>query len=80
MVNVTFEEEFKKSFTKIKDKATKDKIIKQISKIKDNPEIGKPMRYERLGTRELYLSPFRISYRIENNHIYMLNIYHKDNQ
>lgn len=62
MVNVTFTEEFKEIFLKIKDNSLKQKIIKQIEKIKINPEVGKPMKYDRKGTRELYVSPFRLSY------------------
>ena len=30
--------------------------------LKENPELGKPMRYGRKGTRELYIAPFRLSY------------------
>ena len=56
-------------------------MIKQIIKIKDNPEIGKPMRYHRKGTREIYVSPYRLSYMIKSNDlIYILDLYHKDEQ
>lgn len=80
MVEVVFDSGFKKDFRKIKDNSTKEKIIKQISKIKDNPEIGKPMRYGRKGTRELYISPFRLSYKVEGYIVYILALYHKDLQ
>jgi len=80
VVTVIFDPLFKKNFRKIKDLALKEKIIKQISKIKDNPEIGKPMRYGRKGTRELYIPPFRLSYKIEGEIIYVLALYHKDLQ
>ena len=80
MVDVIFDPIFKKNFKKIKDSALKEKIIKQISKIKDNPEIGKPMRYDRKGTRELYISPMRLSYKAERDTIYILALYHKDEQ
>ena len=80
MVNVIFESTFSKNFKKIKDKTTKEKIIKQTSKIKENPTIGKPMMYTRKGTRELYISPYRLSYRLEGNIVYILDIYHKDKQ
>jgi mRNA-degrading endonuclease RelE of RelBE toxin-antitoxin system len=82
MVEVIFEERFKKNFSKIKDQTTKEKIIKQISKIKENPEIGKPMRYSRKGTRELYISPFRLSYLYDskNDVVFILDLYHKDKQ
>ncbi|MBW2984096.1 type II toxin-antitoxin system mRNA interferase toxin, RelE/StbE family [Candidatus Woesearchaeota archaeon] len=80
MVGVIFDPNFKKDFKKIKDRPVKEKIIKQISKIKDNPEIGKPMRYDRKGTRELYISPFRLSYKVEGDIVYILSLYHKDLQ
>ena len=80
MVTVIFDPVFEKNFRKIKGLVLKEKIIKQISKIKDNPGIGKPMRYDRKGTRELYILPFRLSYKIEGEIIYILALYHKDEQ
>jgi len=80
VVEVIFDPNFKKDFKKIKDKSVKEKIIKQVSKIKDNPEIGKPMRFDRKGTRELYISPWRLSYRLEGDIVYVLALYHKDLQ
>ena len=82
MVEVIFEEKFKHLFSKIKDSLIKGKIIKQISKIKENPEIGKPMRFSRKGTRELYIAPFRLSYMYDylNQVVYILDLYHKGRQ
>lgn len=80
MVTVIFDPEFRRSFKRIKDKTTKEKFIKQIEKIKDNPEIGKPMMYSRKGTREIYIAPFRLSYKIEGEVVYILDLYHKDEQ
>jgi mRNA-degrading endonuclease RelE of RelBE toxin-antitoxin system len=82
MVNVIFDDNFKKDFSKIKDVLLKTKIIKQIEKIKINPEVGKPMRNVRKGTRELYIKPFRLSYRYDINEdkVEILNLYHKKRQ
>jgi len=80
MVEITYEDSFKKDFQKVKDEEIKRKIIKQIEKILQNPEIGKPMRYGRKGTRELYISPFRLSYMMKGEKIYILALYHKDKQ
>jgi len=80
VVEVIFDPSFKNKFKKIKDESLKTKIIKQIEKIKENSEIGKPMRYSRKGTRELYISPFRLSYKTEAEVIYILDLYHKDEQ
>ena len=82
MVKVKFDPSFKKIFSKIKDKSLKDKIIKQILKIKENPEFGKPMKYARKGTREICVSPYRLSYIYNEKEdiIILLDLYHKDNQ
>ena len=82
MVEVLFDENFKRIFSKIKDNRLKEQIIKQISKLKENPEIGKPMRYIRKGTRELYISPFRLSYlySLNEDKVILLDLYHKDEQ
>ncbi len=79
MVKVNFDNRFQETFSKIKDKNLKDRIIKQIEKIKTNPEIGKPMMYDRKGTRELYVSPFRLSYCYikHEERVVILDIYHK---
>ena len=82
MVTVAFGEHFQKIFSKIKDNSLKEKIIKQIGKLKINPEAGKPMRFNRKGTREIYVSPFRLSYAYLENEdkIVILDFYHKDKQ
>lgn len=80
MVKLIFDPYFKRTFKKIKNKDLKAKIIKQISKIKENPGIGKPMRYIRKGTRELYITPFRLSYKVEEGVVYILDLYHKEKQ
>ena len=82
MVRIVFEKRFQIIFSKIKDNLMKTKILKQVEKIKTNPEIGKPMRNVRKGTRELYVKPFRLSYvyLLEKNKVYILDLYHKKNQ
>lgn len=82
MVRVRFLPEFQKIFSKIKDSVLKEKILKQIEKIRENPEIGKPMQYNRKGTRELYIAPFRLSYvyHLKEGIVDLADLYHKDEQ
>ena len=82
MVNLEFDDDFKKVFSKIKDPVLKEKIVKLFVKIKENPEIGKPMMFSRKGSRELYISPFRLSYAYikEEDLVIILDLYHKDEQ
>ena len=73
---------FLRAFSKVKDARTKEHITNQIQKITQSPEIGKPMRYARKGTREVYISPFRLSYAYEKEEdkVIILDLYHKDEQ
>jgi len=82
MVRIIFEKRFQIIFSKIKYNLMKIKILKQVEKIKTNPEIGKPMRNIRKETRELYIKPFRLSYVYikEKDVIYLLDLYHKKKQ
>ena len=82
MVKVAYDGKFVKQIKKIKDQKLKKKVKKQIKKIIENPEIGKPMRFIRWGTREVYVKPFRLSYIYLKNEdkIVFLDFYHKDEQ
>ena len=73
---------FDKAMRKLKDEAVKLHVKKQIRKIIVNPEIGKPMRYNRQGTREVYVAPFRLAYLYVKNEdtVTFLDLYHKDEQ
>ena len=56
--------------------------IERVQAIKNNPEIGKPMRNVRKGTREVYIKPLRISYAYLKNEekVIFLDLYHKKKQ
>ena len=82
MVIIAFHPDFEKLLCKIKDQMLKEKVLKQLIKIKNNPEIGKPMQYFRKGTREVYIKPFRLSYLYlqSEDKIVILDLYHQDEQ
>ena len=81
-MKVIFDKDFQKFIEKTKDNSFKEQVKKQIEKIINNPEIGKPMRYYRKGTRELYVGSFRLSYTYHRDKdiLEFLEIYHKDEQ
>ncbi len=82
MVKLRRDKLFETKFNKIKDNLLRERVKKQIEKIIQNPEVGKPMMYARKGTRELYISPFRLSYTYikSENRIILLDLYHKKEQ
>ena len=82
MVKISYLPLFERIFRKIKDNRLKEKILKQLEKIRENPEIGKPMRFDRKGTREIYIQPFRLAYIYTKpqEEIIIVDFYHKDEQ
>jgi mRNA-degrading endonuclease RelE of RelBE toxin-antitoxin system len=82
MLIIEYKDEFLKHISKLNDATLKEKVKKQIQKIVNNPETGKPMRYGRKGTREVYIPPCRLAYAwiIPENKVIFLDLYHKDEQ
>lgn len=73
-------ETFKKAFIKVKHSESQKQILNQIARLESNPELGKPMRYSRKGSRELYVGSFRLAYVYVKDTIFLIDIYHKDEQ
>ena len=82
MLTVEYSNNVLKTISKIKDSIIKEQVKKQIKKMLENPEIGKPLRYARKGTRELYIGSFRLAYAYlkKEQKIILLDLYHKDEQ
>ncbi len=82
MVTVAYEARFVKRIKKIKDEKLKERVKKQIEKIIEKPEVGKPMRFSRRGNREVYIPLFRLSYGYikKEDKIVLLDLHHKNEQ
>ena len=76
MVEVIYTDKFEKELKKA-DSSVKEKVVKKIKKIINEPEIGKPLRYDLKGERTMYVKPFRIIYSYSNNTIYFLRFKHR---
>lgn len=68
---------FQRAINKIKNADIQERIKKQIFKISEEPETGKPLRYDLKGARTLRVSPFRIIYAFKENKIYLLKFEHR---
>ena len=81
MTSLRTSEKFERRLNKI-DNTIRLQIDKLIDKIIINPELGKPMCYDRKGTRELYVSSFRLAYFYDKSSdtLFLLELYHKDEQ
>lgn len=64
------------------ERRTRDRLEKLMGKAVLDPHSGKPMRFARKGTRELYLPPYRLPYAYDEKEeiLTFLDLYHKDKQ
>ena len=81
MVGIKFvipTEKFEREFKKIKDERLKEKLRKQIAKITENPNFGKPLRYALKGEWTIYAKPYRLIYKVEDDKLILLRFKHRD--
>lgn len=81
--NIHFGRDFEVYLTrKLKDAKRKLMIKKQVKRIICDPSCGKPLKYGRVGTQEVYITPHRLYYHFSEKEetIYFLEISHKDEQ
>ncbi|MBI4139498.1 type II toxin-antitoxin system RelE/ParE family toxin [Candidatus Woesearchaeota archaeon] len=76
-MQILFSEDFKKDFSKIKDRLTLLRIAKQLKKISETPDIGKPLQYNLKNHRSIRIPPFRIIYRVEGDTIFIISFDHR---
>ena len=70
-------EKFEQEFKKIKDKGLKEKLKKQIIKIMENPDSGKPLKYDLKGEWTTYVKPYRLIYMVEGDKLILLRFEHR---
>jgi len=78
-MEIIFSDEFKKDYQKIKDKTTRLRIIKQLKKLRELPEAGKPLKHSLKNHRSVRIPPFRIIYRLEEDKIIINCFDHRKN-
>ena len=75
---IIWTQKFEQEFKKIKDRATQDKIEKQIKKILKNPNVGKPLKHDLKGERRVYIKPFRLIYTFQRDRLILLKFEHRN--
>lgn len=75
MVRIVPSNTFKKNIKKL-NQFDRDKLEKQIRKIIENPNVGKPLKYKR-GERSLYIKPFRLIYITQVDEVILLKFEHR---
>jgi mRNA interferase RelE/StbE len=74
--------EFRKMFKDLtkKDIPLRNRIIKSIEKLKENPYAGKPLSYDLAGLRSLRVGKYRVIYKVDekNKIIWLVSVGHRD--
>ncbi len=81
MVEIRFivaTEKFEKDVKKIKDRGLRDRLEKQIRKAIEDPDFGKPLRYDLKGERTVYVNPYRLIYKVEGDRLILLRFEHRE--
>lgn len=75
--SVVYTHKFEREFKKVKDNKVKEQLKKQIEKIIENPDAGKPLRYDLKGERTMYVKPYRLIYKLEGETLFLLRFEHR---
>ncbi len=75
--NLIRTDKFKDDLKHFKDSSLLEKMRKQIQKITEDPEFGKPLRYSLKGERTIYVKPYRVIYAFDSQNIYLLRFEHR---
>jgi mRNA-degrading endonuclease RelE of RelBE toxin-antitoxin system len=74
---IVWTQKCEQDFKKIRDRATLEKLEKQIRRIIQFPEVGKPLRYCLRGESSIYIKPYRLIYKTENDKLILLRFEHR---
>jgi len=77
-MEILFSQEFADEYKRIKDNSTRLRIIKQVRKLEQQPESGKPLKHELKNHRSLRVPPYRIICRVDGDKIIINCFEHRD--
>lgn len=72
-------ERFEHNLKQVKDRKIIERVRKLLEKIRDNPEIGKPLRNVLKGERSVHIKPFRMVYKVDGEILNLLRFMHRKN-
>lgn len=74
---VVYTEKFERDVRKVRDSSLKERLEKQIRKITENPEFGKPLRYGLKGEWTIRVKPYRLIYAVQGDRLILLRFEHR---
>jgi mRNA-degrading endonuclease RelE of RelBE toxin-antitoxin system len=76
---IVYTSKFENDARRLKEKGIKHRLEKNIRKVIENPEIGKPLSYALKGERTIRIPPFRFIHSISENRLILLRFEHSGN-
>ena len=76
---IVYTEKFERDVKKVRDSLLKEKLEKQIRKISENPDLGKPLRYGLKGERTIRVTPHRLICAVQGERLILLRSEHRKN-
>jgi addiction module RelE/StbE family toxin len=76
---IVYTEKFERDVKKVRDSLLKEKLEKQIRKISENPNLGKPLRYGLKGEWTIRVTPYRLIYAVQGERLILLRFEHRKN-
>ncbi|MDA4128265.1 MAG: type II toxin-antitoxin system RelE/ParE family toxin [Thaumarchaeota archaeon] len=74
---IVYTQKFERDVRKIRDNSVKGRLRKQIEKIAENPEFGKPLRYGLKGEWSIRIKPYRLIYAVQGDRLILLRFEHR---
>ena len=74
---IVYTRKFERDVKKIRDSSVKEKLAKQIAKVAENPEFGKPLRYGLKGEWAIRVKPYRLIYAVQGERLVLLRFEHR---
>jgi len=69
---IVYTQKFEREVRKIRDNSVKDRLRKQVERIAENPEFGKPLRYGLKGERTIRIQPYRLIHAVQGDRLILL--------
>jgi len=75
--NIVYTNKFERDVKKISDNAIKERLTKQIRKIVEDHESGKPLNYGLKGEWTIRIKPYLLIYSVQEERLILLRFEHR---
>ena len=72
-----YTQKFERDVRKLRDGLMKERLGKQIRRIVEDPEAGKPLRYGLKGEGTVRIPPYRLIYAVHGDRLILLRFEHR---